>query len=94
MQKHHSSRMEQPRVYKIKMDYLFTLMKKYVYNTKCNAKSLSIQGFKNLIRHYYTVENWVVKNDYGTVMGYADKWEMLNCLIEPDIICIYSWIHH
>ena len=68
------------------LNYLFTLIKKYVYNKKCNEKSLSIWGFKNLIRHYYMVENWIVKNDYGTVMGYADKWEMLNCLIEPDLI--------
>ena len=48
-----------------------------------NVKSLSIQGFKNLITHYYSVENWIVKNDYSIVMGYADTWEMLNCLIEP-----------
>ena len=36
------------------LNYFFTVLKKYVYTTKCKEKLLSIEGFTNLIRHYYT----------------------------------------
>ena len=50
-----------------------------MYNTKCNEKSLS--KLDKALLFCTKLEN---KNEYGIVMGYEDKWKMLNCLIEPE----------
>ena len=65
------------------LNYLFTVVKKYVYNTKCKEKLLSIEGVTITIRHYHTLEHWIVKNEYGSVRGYSDKSEQLSSINEP-----------
>ena len=65
---------------KDRLNYPFTVVKEYVYNAKCKEKPLSIVGFTNLIRQSYTLEHWIVKNEFGFVRGYSDKWEMLTSI--------------
>ena len=62
--------------------YLFTVVKKFIYNTKCKEQQLSVKCCISLIQYYHSLEQCVVTNDYGMVKGFADGWEILSPILE------------
>ena len=68
------------------LNYLFTVVKKYIYNTKCKEQQLSVKCIGS-IQYYYSLEQCVVINDYGMVKGFADRWELLSPFLEQMASC-------
>ena len=64
------------------LNYLFTVVKKYIYNTKCKQQQLSVKCCISLIQYYHSLEQCVATNDYGMIKGYVDRWELLNPILE------------
>ena len=63
-------------------NFLFTIVKKYIYRTKCIDSQLSVIKFKKFVKYYYTIEQSVVINGLGYIANYEEKWNELKCLIE------------
>ena len=64
------------------LNFCFTVIKKYIYNTKCKEKDLSVQCCINTLEYYYSLEECVVKNDYGMIKDFTNRWKMLNSIME------------
>ena len=64
------------------LNFLFTVIKKYIYNTKCKEKELSVKCCINSLEYYYSLEECVVKNDYGVIKNFTNRWKMLNSIME------------
>ena len=63
------------------LNFFFTVVKKYVYNVKCKESQLSVESCKNLFKYYYSMEHCVVTNEFGSIRGFSNKWEVLSSLI-------------
>ena len=64
------------------LNYLLTVVKKYIYNTKCKQQQLSVKCCISLIQYYHSLEQCVATNDYGMIKGYVDRWELLSPILE------------
>ena len=64
------------------LNYLFTVVKKYIYNTKCKQQQLSIKCCISLIQYYHSLEQCVATNEYGIIKGYVERWELLSPFLE------------
>ena len=64
------------------LNYLFTVVKKYIYNTKCKQQQLSVKCCISLIQYYHSLEQCVATNDYGMVKGNVDRWKLLSPILE------------
>ena len=59
------------------MNYLYTLIKKFVFVTKINGNNLCLKRFAKMMKHYYELENTVVLNNFGNLNKHMIKWDVL-----------------
>ena len=64
------------------LNYLFIVVKKYIYNTKCKEQQLSVKCCISLLQYYHSLEQCIVTDGYGIVKGFADKWEFFSPFFE------------
>ena len=64
------------------LNYLFIVVKKYIYNTKCKEQQLSVKCCISLLQYYHSLEQCIVTDGYGIVKGFADRWEFFSPFFE------------
>ena len=63
------------------LNFLFTLIKKFVFMTKSSGSQLCVNRFKGVVKYYYDLEKSVVLYNYRNMSKHMDKWNGLVSLL-------------
>ena len=64
------------------LNHLFNIVKRYIYSTKCNGKSLCLEYLVKIIKQYYTIENNLVHMYNKNLETFKIKWQPLELMFE------------
>ena len=54
-------------------NFLFTLGKKYIFNTKCKENRLNTFCFKNMVKSYYKIETAALEYDLDSLTKHTEN---------------------
>ena len=60
------------------LNFLFTVVKKYIYITKCNENLLSVISCKGLLKYHFTMEQYAIKNNLISANSSVSRIEILS----------------